>query len=97
MEYLKEYKTEYFFESEKLNNFRADVENQQAKLLASGEIEGKNETERKAKLAERFEAENKQMSEISGQVNQTRLAVELAQIDLDVIRYTLRIYELMKG
>lgn len=93
----KENKVDLLRISEKHAEYKNSLEAQKAASLASGLVSGKNDTERKANLAEQFSDLIESVDELERNVNQARLAVELTQLDLDEIRYTLRIYELMEG
>jgi hypothetical protein len=96
-ENLKDCKTDLLLFSEKYSEWKTIVDNAKAEALATKKVDGKNDTERKAQLAEMFASDNTKLGQLERDVNKARLALELNQIDMDEIRYTLRIYELMKG
>lgn len=79
-----------------LAEVRFELDTQEATLIASG-IEGKNEAERKANLRLKLESKYAELHGAELGAAQARRDVEVARIQLDGLRYQLRLLEVRQG
>lgn len=73
---------------------RGRLESARLKALADGTIQGKNETEREAKARELFAEAYAVQAELDAGERFARLALDLAQIEVEMIRAQMRAEEL---
>lgn len=73
--------------------WKAGLDADIAKALASGEITGKNETERQAAARERFAIGFDELESLSVDSRIAKLRHELAQIEVEKVRSLLRLAE----
>ena len=79
-----------------LAEVRFELDAEEATLIASG-IEGKNEAERKANLRLKLESKYAELHGAELGAAQARRDVEVARIQLDGLRYQLRLLEVRQG
>lgn len=75
---------------------KADAEKKALRYVREG-LAGKNEKEREANLALLMEDDKKYVDLAEEVVRTSRMKVELAQLDLDLLRYKLRLLEATKS
>ena len=81
--------------SERVISSRQAIETRRAELINSGTIDGKNEEQRKAQLSERMADILDELRENEAEERQARRELDEAQANFDLLRYRLRIAELM--
>lgn len=79
-----------------LAEVRFELDTEEATLIASG-IEGKNEAERKANLHLRLAGKYAELHVAELGAAQARRDVEVARLQLDGLRYQLRLLEVRQG
>jgi hypothetical protein len=87
-------KRDYYQASEGALVQRARLESARLKALADGTIQGKNETEREAKARELFADAYGIQAELDAGERFARLALDLAQIEVEMVRAQIRTEEL---
>ena len=83
-----------FGKSEIVISATEKLEGAKMEALASGRIDGKNETERKGQLAELTHAESEALASAQKDERRARLEFDLALSAFDLMRYRLRIAEI---
>jgi hypothetical protein len=87
-------KRDYYQASEGALVQRARLESARLKALADGTIQGKNETEREARARELFADAYGIQAELDAGERYARLALDLAQIEVEMVRAQMRAEEL---
>jgi ABC-type phosphate transport system auxiliary subunit len=83
-----------FEAAEKVIALRAELEEQENRLIANG-IEGKNAEERKANLKAAFSGRRLELENAEAAERKARYFLDCFQTELDGLRYRLRVAELM--
>ena len=91
---LNAYRVTLFEKSEIVIGATEKLEGAKMEALASGRIDGKNETERKGQLAELTHAETEALAVSQKDERRARLDFDLALSAFDLMRYRLRIAEI---
>jgi flagellar biosynthesis/type III secretory pathway protein FliH len=84
-----------FDASEKVIHARELLESAKMEAMQSGRVDGKNETERKAQLVEQTHAEIERLSEAERKERLARAVYDADMFAFDILRYRLRIAELL--
>lgn len=83
--------------ADKLALAKYELETARAVALAGGQVEAKNEATREALLRELLAKKYEALAQAEAQMRETRLAAELAQLEVDRIRLRVRLMELAAG
>lgn len=96
-EFLAERQGVAFEAADWVARVKSSLEVSRAAALASGEVDGKNETQREAVLRTRFQSQYETLNAAEGRARQTRHQAEIAQLEVERIRLRVRLMELAAG
>jgi hypothetical protein len=93
---LSEAKGEYITASTHLETLKATIETRTATALYHGEIEGKNDAQRKGAAMEMFSQDYEELAQLQHNYANAKYHYEVAQIEVDRVRSLLRLMEITK-
>lgn len=91
---VQEWKSELWKASERVILAEKELQEAKTAALLSGKIDGKNEEARKAQLQAALKEESAKLELAQSKERHARHEAEMAQLDLDLAKYQLRILEI---
>ncbi len=80
----------------RVSDAKKDLETTRARLIAEG-VDGKNEAQREAKIRLELAAYYEQLHEAETDLVDARCSLDVARIEWDTVRYTIRAFEALRG